>query len=338
MEKEMKTKFIVAALAALAAFPLTGRAQSVTYALPQTSVSLDVEAVKESFYAGPYARYAQKYLGVAARQQDETTFTLSSIKITPYVEADQSTRYALTLPKGKGATELAQLTAQGLVAISDGSFGEESVWRFTGKAAGDFSSKGVSSNLTSESATLYQNVKQESAYSKVAIRQDMVVEKSSEAKAAEAAEMIFKLRKVRVQIVTGDTDASYSGEAMSSALDELARLEKEYMTLFVGYSDFQTQRQRFDIVPAKEEPVSVAFRLSDTEGLVSADNMSGKPYILQVSAQEVNAPATAAAKGSFIRYRIPAICNVKISDGVNVLLQSRMPIYQFGIDQVYPVL
>lgn len=335
MEKEMNIKFLAAA--ALAVLPFGARAQSVTYALPRTSVSLDVEAVKESFFAGPYARYSQKYLGVEARIQDETTYTLSSIKVTPYVEADQSTRYALTLPKGKGAAELGQLTAQGLVAVSDGNFGEEGVWRFTGKGEGDFASKGVSSNLTSESATLYQNVRQETAYSTVAIRQDMVVEKSSEAKAAEAAEMIFKLRKVRVQIVTGDTDASYSGEAMSAALEELARLEKEYMTLFVGYSEFQTQRQRFDIVPGRDENVIVAFRLSDSEGLLSADNMGGKPYIMQIDAQPVDAPATGAVKGSFIRYRIPAICTVRISDGVNVLLQSRMPIYQYGIDQTYPV-
>ena len=53
----------------LAAMPVIASAQKssdpegyVTYSLPSTSLVLDVEAVKESFYAGPYARYAEKYL------------------------------------------------------------------------------------------------------------------------------------------------------------------------------------------------------------------------------------------------------------------------------------
>ena len=337
MEKKMKSWITAAAAALLALLPLRASAQGVTYALPQTSLSIDVEAVKESFYAGPYARYAQKYLGVEARQADEVTFNLSSVKITPYIEADQRVRYSVNLPKGKGATELMQLSAQGLVSVSDGSFGEESSWRFTGRSEGDFAGKGVSSNLTSESATLYQNVRQESAYSKIAIQQDMVVEKSAEAKAAEAAEMIFKLRKVRVQIVTGDTDASYSGEAMASALEELSRLEKEYMTLFIGYSEFQTQKQRFDIVPKGDELVSVAFRLSDTEGLVSADAIGGKPYVLEIVPQPVLSSGGSDKLKNYIIYRIPAICTVKLTDGVNTLLQSRLPIYQLGADQAYPV-
>ena len=32
----------------------------LTYSLPSTTISLDVEAVQEKFYAGPYARYAEK--------------------------------------------------------------------------------------------------------------------------------------------------------------------------------------------------------------------------------------------------------------------------------------
>lgn len=41
---------------------------TVSYALPQTTITIEVEAVREYFYAGPYAKYAQKYLGVDARQ------------------------------------------------------------------------------------------------------------------------------------------------------------------------------------------------------------------------------------------------------------------------------
>ena len=57
---------------------------SLTYCLPSTALTLEVEAVQEKFYAGPYAKYAEKYLGVAARQKDEASFRVVQIKMTPY--------------------------------------------------------------------------------------------------------------------------------------------------------------------------------------------------------------------------------------------------------------
>lgn len=341
-------KKVAIILAAMLASPFLASAQktdfdpegTVSYALPQTSLAFDVEAVQEKFYAGPYARFAQKYLGVEARQQDECTYKLAGVKVTPCVEADQSRRYVVALSsKNASASAYLKLTSQGLVAASDGNFGNESVWRFPVQTSGDFSDKGVNSNYTSESATLYQNVKQEDAYGKVAVQQDMVVEKSLEKRAQEAADMIFSLRKTRVQIVTGDTDANYGGGAMESALNEISRLEKEYLTLFIGYSEFQTQSKRFDVVPANDgNSIMVAFRLSDTDGLLPADNVSGKPYFVDIVPQEIAATTDGKAKGNNgIVYRIPAICSVKLSDGVNVLLQSRLPIYQYGVTKSYPI-
>lgn len=49
----------------------------LTYSLPSTVISIDVEAVQEKFYAGPYARYAEKYLGIKPRVKDETTIQLT---------------------------------------------------------------------------------------------------------------------------------------------------------------------------------------------------------------------------------------------------------------------
>ena len=347
----MKRNLTLAALAlSLTLIPAAGQTVradydpegTISYALPLTSLGFDVEAVQEKFYAGPYARYAQKYLGIEARLQDEMSFQLSSVKITPSIEADQSSRFLATVSSKTGSTSaFLKLTAQGLIAVQDGSFGQESAWRFPVRTSGDFSDKGVGSNLTAEAATLYQGVKKESAYNQVAVQQNMVVEKSQEKKAQEAAEMIFKLRKTRVQIVTGDTDANYSGEAMASALAEITRLEKEYMTLFTGYSEYQTQVKHFDLVPFNDErtKVQVVFRLSDEEGLLPADNMSGKPYFVDIIPEEIagNSGAKPGKAAGALVYRIPAICTVKLSDGSDVLLQSRLPIYQFGVDKSYPI-
>ena len=124
-------------------------AGSLTYCLPSTVISLEVEAVQEKFYAGPYARYAEKYLGIKARQKDETTFQLTEIKMTPYVEADQSKRYSLAVNKGVIDASFLKLSASGLVSFGDAAHGNQVAWRFPTETSGDFSDKGVSSNITS---------------------------------------------------------------------------------------------------------------------------------------------------------------------------------------------
>ena len=312
----------------------------LTYSLPSTVIMLEVEAVQENFYAGPYAKYAEKYLGIKARQKDEADIHLTEVRMVPMVEADQNRRYSINLEKNQMEAEFLKLSSQGLVSFADAKYGDAPQWRFPMNVQGDFSERGISSNLTSESATLY--------YNGGAVKQNMLVGKSTEQKAAETADMILKLREQRLQIVTGDTDATYSGEAMGAAIAEITRLEQEYMMLFTGYSESQVQKMRFEVVPSadQENQMYIAFRLSDTDGLVPADKVTGKPVIMQIIPQEFMVPEASVVneKGKkkhvpevLAYYRIPAVCTVKLMDGAELLLQSRMPIYQLGQETSLPV-
>lgn len=312
----------------------------LTYSLPSTVIMLEVEAVQENFYAGPYAKYAEKYLGIKARQKDEAAIHLTEVRMTPLVEADQSRRYTISVAKGQVEASFLKLSSQGLISFADAKYGDMPQWRFPMAGQGNFSDKGVSSNLTSESATLYHDGGK--------VKQNMLVGKTSEQKAAETAEMILKLREQRLQIVTGDTDATYSGEAMGAAIAEITRLEQEYLMLFTGYSERQTQKMRFEVVPSadQEGQMYIAFRLSDTDGLVPADKMTGKPVIMQIIPQDFYVPEVQVLdeKGKkkpvaevLAYYRIPAVCTVKLMDGPELLLQSRMPVYQLGQEASLPV-
>lgn len=348
----MKAFGIMASVLALAAVQSVAFAQenvaaepvgTLSYCLPMTSLTFEVEAVKETFYAGPYAEYAKKYLGIDVRKDDSVTYTLSEVKMTPYTEADQSSRYLLKVGSQGVDASFLSLTSCGLVSVSDAPYGVESVWRFPTDIQEDFSDDGMISNVSSESATLYRNVKGESAYTRVAVQQEVMVAKTLEKKAAETAALIFDLRKKRIQIITGDTDATYSGEAMGAAVEELTRLEKDYMAMFTGYSEYQTQTMTFEVVPQKdrENQLYVAFRMSDTAGLLPADNIAGKPVILEVLPQPVAPVADEVRKAkkaeACVYYRIPAVCTVKLTDGMNVILQSRVPVYQLGTESSFPL-
>ena len=319
---------------------------ALTYCLPSTTISLEVTAVQENFHAGPYAKYAEKYLGIKASVADYSVCRITEIKMTPYVEADQKSRYTIFTTNGKVDASFLKLSSSGLVSLTDAVLDRETSWRFPGASVGDFAGKGVTSNLTSEAAVLYKRDKKDASFSRVSIQQSVTVAKTAEQKAAETAEMIVNLRKQRLQIVTGDTDATYSGEAMGAAIEELTRLEKEYMTLFLGYTESQTQKMNFDVIPQadRESQKYIAFRISDTAGLVPADNLSGKPVLIEFIPQEV-APVSVelsekdAKKVPSVQvyYRIPSVCTVKITEGTTQLLQSRIPVYQLGVISTLPV-
>ena len=345
----MKNSLRFIATLALAAMPLFASAQKkadpegyLTYSLPSTVISIDVEAVQEKFYAGPYAKYAEKYLGIKPRTKDENTVHLTQVRMTPLVEPDQTRRYSVDVKKRVEESTLLKLSSAGFVTFADAKHGDQTVWRFPTEEKGDFSGKGVSSNLKSGSTTLYKQDNKESAYNRIGVQQNMIVEKTLEQKAAETAEMILKLRKQRLQIVTGDTDATYSGEAMGAAIDELTRLENEYMTLFTGYSERQPQHMTFEVIPdpAKENQMYVAFRMSENGGLVPADNISGKPVIMEIIPQAIAQPEAGKEKKDKevgVYFRIPAACTVRLLDGMDLILQSRMPIYQLGQETSLPL-
>ena len=297
----MIKRFFVAAAALLCC--IGAGAQQVQ---PKTKLTFDVSAQLEQFYAGPYARYAQKYLGVEAKEEDSSKATLTSVVM----------KYG-----------------------SDTEASGTSVWSKPGFAQSGFESRGVSANYTSEAATLFSA----GAASRI-VSQSVTVEKTPEQKAREAADMVFLLRRNRIQIITGDTDATYSGEAMKAAIDELAALEQEYLSLFLGYTITQEQKVTFELSPSSDakDQIYVIFRLSDQEGLLPAEEIGGKPYYLDIAPQEMaGAPAAdpkAASRAKAVQtVRIPAICDLKVSDGVKTFLQSRIPVYQLGEDRVYPV-
>jgi hypothetical protein len=104
------------------------------------------------------------------------------------------------------------------------------------------------------------------------------------------------------------------------------------MTLFVGYSEFQTQKMKFDVVPeaGRENQMYIAFRISDKSGLVPADDMTGKPVVLEIIPQTFAQSQLKSANAEVVKYRIPSICTVKIKNGADLLLQSRVPVYQLG--------
>lgn len=334
----------------------------VVYSLPSTTFRIEAETLCETFVPGPYADYAKKYLGIDVSKKEYTEYSLRGINLKPYIEADQSCSFIADLAgfKEKAApASFLQFSSQGLIVFSDTNIGADSKWRFpspAGEAHNNLAE--ATENLTSTETTLYRTEKNaDGVYDKIAIKQSSVITKNMETKAKEAAEMIFSIREQRFNIVTGNTDATFSGDALRAAIEELTRMEKEYMELFTGSCYTSVQKTHFDVVPnTSKEEMTIAFRLSGSLGLLPADDISGDPIVMEISAENPDMAPTDIAQlvteaenarltkskqeansRGCIYYRVPSVCKVKISNGTRLLLQTRMPVYQKGSILTFPL-
>ena len=326
-------KFIVCILAAVAVQG-TALAQEITYALPSTTITVQVEVEQVNFFAGPYAAYAKKFLNLSVPQEDAAACSLLSAEILPRTEADQKALYTC---EAENAALLSFCT-QGLIALQNKADAPATAWRFPAPASARFEGS-ITSPEREETRITYKSIKTDEGEIQVPVEHKAKAAKSEEDKAAEAAETILTLRRERMNIVSGNTDASYSGEALGAAIRELDRLEEEYLALFCGYSVKGIVEACFDVVPdAKQKHHRyLAFRLTD-DGPVS-DGVKGVPYYIELEPEEMAFPGEdekkSKIKGNPIRYRIPVVCKVKFTRDGQQLAETRQPVYQLGKEAHY---
>ena len=105
---------------------------------------------------------------------------------------------------------------------------------------------------------------------------------TTEEQAAATAEMIFSLRKHRLDLITGEAGENVFGAGLKAALDEIARMEKECLDMFYGAKTTTEKTHTFNITLSPDKTEYLVCRFSDDAGVVPADDLSGKPIVLKV--------------------------------------------------------
>lgn len=105
---------------------------------------------------------------------------------------------------------------------------------------------------------------------------------TNEEQAASTAEMIFSLRKHRLDLITGEAGENVFGAGLKAALDEIARLEKECLDMFYGAKSVSEKVYTFNVTVTPDKNEYMVCRFSDDMGVVAVDDLSGKPIVLKV--------------------------------------------------------
>lgn len=338
-------KTLIAAALMLAAF--SAGAQEVSYALPKTTLTVEVGYSQDIVHAGKYAKYAKDLLNLEVALCDTVITSINQFKIRPRVEADQTKRYSLNL-SGNSRPALLSLTEQGLVAATEGEIKDNGGSRHSTSSLGR--QVGYRQPEKTKPAPKVKKTFYEERFVTVVdsvgntVLDTILVEvepvDSLLLEAQDAADLILKYREQRYKILIGDTDASYAGEALGAALAELTKLENELLPLFEGKTETVKGRAYFDIIPDREGSFAV-FALDPARGPVKATKSSADVFSLTVKAETVSkAPATLTGKKQptqKIVYLIPAICEITLTDGSEEIMSLRAPVFQLGLEASYPI-
>ncbi len=302
--------------------------EGVAYSLPRTGIRVTVEATQEKYFHGPYFQFAEALLGIEnAPATDSESWTIKDIQIETFSEADPDQVY-----KAMGnAAFLLSLTESGTLAGIN-------------KEVESSTDKLVVSSFLSEAKTpdvIFPDLSLNPFFEEVedSIRGSVLVVKSIEEKAQEAAHTITKLRKRRFKSLGNAYEVQLpDGDAYELMVDELGKLEDEYVALFIGKTYKETFTYSFDYIPGNNSVSGdVLFRVSNTNGVLPKTDLTGAPIVIDVKKIEQLASAQASVKDTQntmattnVFYRMPGKAEIQILNGINTMASTRADLAQFG--------
>ncbi|MDR2388957.1 MAG: DUF4831 family protein [Tannerellaceae bacterium] len=299
-----------------------GNEFGITYSLPKTSLVIQAEVIKTVTKAGPYYRYAEKYLGVKnAVGEDKTSFRLGRLTLAGKGIPDAENTYIAEFKPGTTAP-YAYLTEDGLICTINADYDP---------------SENEKQPLPPTPSP--PSPEEDDHESPPAFSEELLMAGSVARQAEVAAKQIYRIRESRLNILTGEADnLPPDGEAMKVVIRELDRQEKALTALFTGTSVRETSSYDLTLIPYENLEREVLFRFSERLGIVDADDLSGAPVYLSLKALDpppvgITDPKEAARKEKArkgIVYNVPGKAGVEIQMNRQSLLKAEIPVVQFG--------
>lgn len=293
------------------------------YHLPRTVVKITVDAQYTQIVPGPYAKYADTFLGIAhVPTKEEQIWKLQEIHFNTFSEADPAQQYQSLGEIGS----LVSLTNKGVIAgINTTAPTQTKELNYSSFVAPKVKMPVTNfTNLTLNGRT----------YTVTDSTGTHVFQKTDKEMAEEAAQTIVDLRQQRYDLLAGALDSREITDAQSlqAAAEKLSKLEQEYLSLFIGTSYSASCSFTFDYVPTPADASGkVAFRFSKSKGPVPADDLSGAPIRVNINTPQALAEGFGNAPSEYaLYYRIPGKASLSLNYADKTLATVQLDLAQFG--------
>ncbi len=314
---------------------------SIIYSLPRSRLVLSIVAVRHFTVPGPYANYAEKYLGIKnAPSISKTEWELNKVTLDAIEQPDPDYYFSVqTEDPGATFNDFLAFTGEGMVLQLD----DHKLFVHSEIVTEDTPEPIHFTNLSVKRNLIESRDKTNSSQVKVPI--DLPVKKANkgtktiEQKAEEAANFVLKIRKRRFKLIAGQYDVFPEGIALETSVKELNKLENEYLSLFIGHCYSDTIVKDFYYVPQINQELEryVFCRFSDETGFHDAQGAVGKPLVLELRNLNFNQvldnlhfPYSGPSYENILFYRIPDIASVRVFYSSNTILEAEMKIFQYG--------
>lgn len=292
----------------------------ITYSLPKTSLIIDAEVTKYTCKAGPYYKYAEKYLGVKdVITEDNEYYELGKITVQNKGIPDPDNTFIVNFKVGTSAP-YAYLTEDGLLCTINAEYeGDENDKTTNNKEA-------APTKITTDKSVLTE---------------ELLMAGSTSKQAEVAAKQIYRIRESRMNILTGEADnLPPDGEAMKLVIQQLEEQEQALVSLFTGTKNQETMHRTFTIDPQGDIEKEVLFRFSRLLGIVKPDDLGGEPVYLTLKAldkapalPEKEAEKKAKSLKNNIIYNIPGKASLLITLNNKPLYKGEVQVTQFGTQE-----
>lgn len=292
------------------------------YTLPVTRLEVTIAAEKTVATPGEFYQYAVKYLNTKPILAPETTWRITGAVIRPVAAADPDEQYLVSFKGGTGT--YMTLTAEGFpLSVNDDAYEPEA------------------DDVELPKAVKAKPTILETPEASQAVTPEMIQSRSASKRAELAAQKIYELRTNRNEIISGQAESMPAdGEAMKLALSRIDRQEEALTAMFNGTRKTSVEVRTYTVdIPAdpSEAGRTVLARLSASEGLVAADDLSGAPvYLTLVPVLQGKLPVndkgeTKTFPKGGVAYRIPGTAEAKLTYDGATLAEAEFDVAQYGV-------
>lgn len=326
------------------AFKSTG----LFYSLPRTAIVIDIKVKKTTKTPGPYAGYADRFLGldnIITSAYDE--YEMYQVSINGFAEPDPDQVYLVSFPDRDEQNLYVSLNEAGLISSFNSIPNkDQALIDKEGIKHHDLYFQPNTFNYYLDSEIIKEQVAEQTRDENIAVQRQTLrrtwVEKSTELRAREVADYILEIREKKFDLISGFQEIPYSKEALEYMYDEMNKLENDYLDLFTGVTNHKIINYRYIVRPSKTDikEGSLLFRFSTTEGIIPLTSEGGinvelkyapinTTYLLEQNISKITSKGQKDSRG--FHFRIPEYSDIYLYLGNNRRAQTRMHINQFGV-------
>lgn len=294
------------------------------YQLPRNIIRIDFLIEKEQSFKGKYSSFAKEMLNTDNYiKENSISHRIKDVSINILTEADPNYIFYISASDEKNKENFnvnLELTSEGIIQ----SFGYN---EYISKDADEIPYKEFKSSYDIQDEYHYIPITDDE-------EDDYSVNYTEKEIAASIVDEIKNVRIAYFDLISGYQEVNY-GTTINCMIDELKRLEKEYLEMFLGTRERYEYIKTIYVIPEEGKSTIFLGKFSETEGF---NSKIGENIKINFKDSSVGNTVNKLSKDdientSFFNklfYRNPANVTMQIMVADNLIFENRLTINQFG--------